>query len=135
LNWLVQNTQVSLSGTGNWSYSVDAANRLTSVTDPNSETTSFTLDLRRADDAPGQWQHDLYAEHVRFGQPDHGDPDEEFRRHAAFGPPSSVSINRIFGRGAGLGWATPGRAQIAGSKAAAIAIPLKPIQVLSLLDN
>ena len=35
---------MAISGTGTWSYSFDAGNRLTSTTNPNSETTSFTLD-------------------------------------------------------------------------------------------
>jgi YD repeat-containing protein len=35
---------MTITGTGTWSYSFDAANRLTSTTNPASETTSFTLD-------------------------------------------------------------------------------------------
>src|SRR5438270_5542938 len=50
---------MSISGTGSWSYSLDAANRLTSTTNPNSETTSFTLDAAgrttRQDNANGTY--------------------------------------------------------------------------------
>ena len=35
---------MAISGTGTWSYAFDAGNRLTSTTNPNSETTSMTLD-------------------------------------------------------------------------------------------
>ena len=58
---------MAISGTGTWSYSFDAANRLTSTTNPASETTSFTLDnagrCTRQDNGNTTYAHCLDCAH------------------------------------------------------------------------